>query len=200
MALNDKFKLTAKMTYRGQQLVNTYWYEQRAGSQAQAALTLAQAFENDVQTVIRTVQHTSLLWTQIDVINLDNFSDYASLTGSEITVPDGTRTGGESNTFLAWGFRLNRAVRGVHHGAKRIGGVADDDVVNGTAAAGLVATLASVATALGATLGNPAVAEFIPRIGRTIKTGPVENPVYEYQFFPITNVSYIRVTTQNSRK
>lgn len=200
MAINDRYQLTLTYTYRGQTMNNVFGYLQVSGTGTQPALALAQLFEVNVYGAIRGILHTSALAQSISVVNVDDFGDYYLMPQSEIIPADGTRPGGESNTFIALGFVLARQTRAVRNGAKRFGGISDDDIVNAGLAAGIVGAVQNVENALGMALGAAPGMAFEPRIMRRIVTGPVENPVYEYQDFPMGAATFRRVTTQNSRK
>lgn len=200
MAVNDRFQLVLTTSYRGALFNNVFGYKQTAGSNAAAAQQLTDAFENSVWPAIRAFLQTTCLAVSLSSINVDNQADYYLLGAAGFTTPDGVRTGGESNTFMAFGFVMPRTTRAVRNGAKRFGGISDNDIDGGVATAGVYPALAAAATAMGDTITSTGSNTYQPRIMRRIRTGTAPNYVYEYQDWPMGTPYYRRVTTQNSRK
>lgn len=204
MAVGDKFVVTLTAYYnddlaQANPIINVFAYEGVNG--APNAASLDTGFSGSIIPALGVIQTTNLTYNLLEVINLDNPSDFSLSALSDV----GTRAGQYLNPFVGWEFQFIRAVRGIHHGRKTIAGIAETDINNGAADSGINAALLAAAAAMESTIlqgGN----EYTPKIWRRAGnyapysgTPPVGTP-YPDTFYPISGVVYNRVSTQNSRK
>jgi hypothetical protein len=151
---------------------------------------LAEAFENQYLPDIVAVLNDGYLAVLIEVFEM-NGTGYANRIISEY----GTRTGNTEPKFVAWGFRYQRAVQGQRSGAKRFGPVTDTDVDNGGATGGALTLLQALAVTLGTPIMEGIIETWFPII--LVRPATEEDPWVSHD---ISGVTYIGVTTQNTRK
>lgn len=191
MALGDTYLLRDVQTLAGQECINTYYYENT--NDDGTAEDLVGAFISDVLPDIQAIQHEDLVHESVDAYNLSDSEDfYAEALGATY---NGDVGGEVMPKFVAWSYRLNRASRSVRNGHKRYAGVAEAWVADGEPAP---STGNGERAALAATLE----AELAPNEGRyelRIPKGPF-SPSTIPTPYPIASVSFVGVTTQNSRK
>jgi hypothetical protein len=108
----------------------------------------------------------------------------------------GVRGGEAMPPFVSWGFRLNRTSREFRPGAKRITGVAEQDVVNGVPTLTIEPDLDLAAAKLGDAISRITGGNDLwePALVRELVGLPPS------EFTLVTGAEFIRVTTQNSRK
>lgn len=192
MPVGDLYQLKAVQTNNPdpQEHMNVYYYQQTSGA-ASDADDLALNWAIDVMPSLLAIQSVRIGYIRIEVINLDNPTDFhtAPLTSGNA----GLRAGEMLPQFVAWAFRLNRASMLSRHGQKRIMGVAESDQSNGVEVAGMATALATAAAALGANVTDAIGGSWTPRIARIAPPSP-------HTSFPITGATYVRISSQNTRK
>lgn len=186
----DVYKVISKMTYLGQECVNIYHYMQ--GALGGDAAELADEFDDDVITTMLPVQHTGVVHEGVEVINLDDVADFATLNVNRA----GTNAGiAPMPSFVSWSFRLDRATRSVRNGGKRIVGVCEESTSGNSPIAAIEPTLAALAADFAKTLVHgTSGAEFIPVIVRRNSATLPDATV------AVAGASFVRLSTQNSRK
>jgi len=200
-AIGDKYVLTLRADDSTQDPVgnnpmyNVFAYEATNGSPN--ANDLFSTFNANVAPKIAAIVGTSTTLHNIDVINLDDASDF----DLNAIVLAGTRGGDWLPMFTSWTFKYNRGVRGIHNGRKAFGVISETDQINGEPAVGINAALNALAVQLGAVLVG-ASGDYTPKIWRragTYQVGGVPT-VFPDTFYPLVGVTFDRVSTQNSRK
>lgn len=193
MASQDLYRLIDRQTLQSQQVLNVYYYKQI--SAAGSSELLIAAFIEDVLPAIRAIQVDDLTHVRIDCENLTGVVDYVEETlTSNNTGADNTEP---MPTFVAWGFRLNRASRLSRHGYKRIAGPGEANVTSGVPAAGFLGTLNAAAAAIGADIGElSGPSTYRPYIVRATGTAPSVT----YTSFEIGSVQLVGISSQVSRK
>lgn len=193
MAVDDKYLLKDKQTFRAQQVINTYYFVQTAG--AGTADALVAAFKADMLPELIAVQSTFLTHESIEVINLDDPTDFyeEALSASNV----GTVSGEMAPVFVAWGYRLLRASRLSRNGYKRIAGVGEADLGDGDAASAALTRLNALATVMGGTITDTVTSSTWKPVIMS-RSGVAPNIVYTPN--DVSGAEYISVTSQNSRK
>ena len=109
---------------------------------------------------------------------------------------DGLVTGTAQPPYIAWEFIYRRATALTRNGFKRFAGVTEEDVDQaGNVQAGILANLVALADDLEQPLTGPGSQPFSPVIyGRPIPSNPTPRIGF------VSQVQFLRVTTQNSRK
>lgn len=192
MAVNDLYMLLDKQDFNGQEFINCYHYL-NVDSDGSAE-DLADAFAQDVLPSILPVQRPSLVHQLIEVINLDDPSDFHTLAvvGGAGTYP----TGSGQQSFVSLAYKWLRTTRAIRNGRKAIGGIGEDiTTVNGVNPADQ-AIVDAVAAAMGLTIDAPlGAAQFAPYL----RGLPNLNRPEEIRT-PIAGVVFSHIGTQNSRK
>ena len=208
MAVGDLYQLTDFQTMGGQILENVYFYRQTAADVAfPSAKALHDLWNSAVRIPVTNGQYTGLVHTRYQVINLFDDTELYDVIDSDA----GAVAGDVQPFFVAWGFGAPRANRQIRKSTRRIGGVMEGMVTNGVATAPAITLLNAMAAAFNAVLSNGVTAgsnSFQPVAVKRIKvTHPIGEPYYrlpeginEATWRVITNWSYEKVTTQNSRK
>jgi hypothetical protein len=177
---------------RFQEAINVFGYRSNLTVLNEEA-TLGANFLTKVLPDLVAVLHARSVFTRLEVYNVTNGTGYADIpitTGNA-----GTVTGDATNQFLAWGFRYNRITAGKRHGSKRFGIIAESSVSDGQPTGGMLTLL----TTLAATLSDPVQVGLIDTWFPEILERKAPH-VFPWTSHPISAVSFIRVTTQNSRK
>ena len=130
-------------TLYSQQLLNVFFYRQTVTGSPSDALGLFQAFDEDVLS-----DFVGCVLDQLDIIRVEVFSpeDPTDFHDGTPTNDQGTRTaaaGNRSPSYLAFGFRSNRAGPGTRASFKRFGGLQEPDIDANSLATGFT-TLAAV--------------------------------------------------------
>lgn len=199
--LNTDFQLVVTGTYLGAQWNSVYHYRKTTAHAALDAANLRQAFQDDVWNVIRGMLNDGVVCTNMRAINLVDLTDYwegapTLTTGVIASTSRGPR-------FEAFSFRYNRTSRLGRNGYKRFPGVSEE-LVNETGlvyTGALTTTIPGTVGALGAIITNGA-ASFEPMIPRSqLVTLPDSTQEYVLiDLLPAGSVTYLGLTTQNSRK
>lgn len=191
MSINDRYKLIDHQLLDGEEITNVYWYQCIDGDGT--AEDLAEFWVTDVLGYVRAVQTNQLTHTAIEVINYDELADFYTL---DLTSGNaGTRTGEYLPRFNAWGFRLERPTRAIRSGSKRIAGITESDTTSGVANPTFVGTLDDLADRMAHVVEGADTNRYQPNIvSINRETGAIITDV------GFTNASYVKITTQNSRK
>jgi len=194
MATGDHLELIDWMSIQGVDCFNVFHYLQTGGTNG--AQYLNAAYLTDVLPSIVAIQSSDVTHHSVLSTNYDDPSDYyfSALTTDNVGL-EGTNS---LPAFVGWTFRYIRSERGHHHGRKCITGVATGDQLDGEPVSGLAAGLAACAAALAAsiTFAGSSYSPQIMRAPNTIKPG-YDNA---RSFFGITDVVFVRISSQNSRK
>ena len=185
------YRVILEMSYRGQNILNTYFYENSLGNDDEQELC-AQAFDEDVLIHQAPCQHNSLIYTAIRVQNVTgNLADFVRTP----SLLNGTLVGAALNTFTAAGIRLNRTTKDTRNGQKRIAAGIEEHAETQNWDATYIALLETLGTALAdqiSTVGgifNPVIARQEP----LTPTNWVVNPV-------ASHTVKLFITSQVSRK
>jgi len=175
--------------------INVFAYEATGGLPTAAELN--SAFQGSVLPAWVAAINLHTVMRQIQVINLDDITDFFIDNINEA----GEQSGDRLNPFMAFEFEYVRAIRGVHSGRKSIGGLDENMLTNGVETVGQRALLDELAGDLGGVIASLA-ASFTPRIWRRQGTYKVAGTptAFPHTFYPLSEVVYRRVSTQNSRK
>lgn len=139
------------------------------------------------------VLHARTVFTRLEVYNVTNGTGYADIPIT--TGNTGVVTGDGTNQFLAWGFRYNRVTAGKRHGSKRFGIIAESSVSDGQPTGGMLTLLNTLAATLSDPVQVGLIDTWFPEI---LERKPPHT--FPWTSHPISAVSFVRVTTQNSRK
>jgi len=196
MATGDRFILTATIDYGSfQTMENVFAYEQTAGSGN--ASTLSASFISDRAPDIADILSGDAHFSQIEVINVDDTSDFhleavaiPGVIGGEVLPP-----------FVAAAFEYVRADRAVHNGRKSFGPLSESSQIGGNATSSFAVDCSDLAIVLAADITDTTTSSaWTPKIFRrpgTYASGVVAAPG---AFYGITGVVYKRISSQNTRK
>lgn len=184
------YRLVLAASLYGKACDNVFYYGVVGGSPS--AINLRNAFGEDVAPAIQAIQSEDVLYASINSVGVQGIFDFDDYPFTAV----GSVGDFAEPTFVAWGYRYNRAASNERHGYKRFAGVADTwweggeiDPANNTA-------LAAVATVLEGDINNGG-STFTPLIQRRfLDKVPVDPPEY----YTFNTVSFQGITTQNSRK
>lgn len=198
MAINDIYRLKLSGNFLGQTVNNIFHFENVVANLT--AVDLNSGFMLNVLPYIRAVCSTNMTYTDIEIVNLSNGSDFYTNTFGE----NGTRVGGDdAPPFVAWAFSLNPNRIDRRAGAKRFAGIREGDIVSGVNTGAILGPLDDLAIAL----GNPIfvlAGRFTPVLKsiRCVKD-PVTNKctsAFIISYPRISSANYDSVSTQSSRK
>lgn len=197
MAVGDLWEITLRQSFLDQECLNVFGYEETEALDPVLTPTdVAGWFRSVFEAPLEAALSTGWSATQIDI---------RQVTGG-VTIGDiaqttwvGSYSGTATPSSVAFGFRLNRASGASRHGYKRFVGCCQEQMSGNTYTAS--ATLMNnIAAALLANVDDPAgITDGIlrPRIISRILAGqPRPVPLA----FPIASVTFIGITTQNTRK
>lgn len=191
MAAQDVYLLKDNQTYLGETLMNVYTYYHLEGEGG--AQELAEAFEASVLPDIQAIQNIGVVHDDLNVLNYNDDEDFYVMTLGSSYV--GGVSGEAFPRYNAWGYILNRATRQVRNGGKRYAGVSENWQTGGVANAGTALTaLEALAITLGARLSDVSGNSWELKIPSFVGGPAIPIPQ------PISEVTYDKMTTQNSRK
>lgn len=155
---------------------------------------LSNAFKAQMAVeLIKPVSNGAQL-ARIEVYNVTNGTGYLDYNYPAPLA--GLRAAGDQMpVFVAWGFQYNRLTAGKRNGSKRLGPITENDTTGAVATPAMIVILDALAVKLGAPLKVGPIDTWFPEILERKPTG-----VYPWTSHPILNVTYKRITTQNSRK
>lgn len=191
MAINDTYLVRDLQVQDGEDIMNTYYYQQiTSGGNAQ---DLAEAFYAEIISNMIPFQSNKVTHIGVQVENRADPGDFHLLNLTSANV--GSTTGDSLPKFVAWGFQVNRSATQRRHGAKRIPGVPESLLeVEGDPTSTALTALNVFAETLQEDLAG-SVGTYVLRIPRgSFANAGVPTPD------PHSGVVFKRVTTQNSRK
>lgn len=155
---------------------------------------LSNAFKAQMAVELIKPVSASVQLARIEVYNVSNGTGYLDYNYPAPLA--GLRTSGDNMPlFCAWGFQYNRLTAGKRNGSKRFGLITEADVAGTLPTAGMQVILDALAVKLGSPLKVGIIDTWFPEILERKTVG-----VYPWTSHPILNVTFKRVTTQNSRK
>jgi hypothetical protein len=184
MAVGDVYEVVAEQLYGTSTVLNVFYYEQIAIVVPADGFTigalLAEQWDEQIGSVIRSVQNVDVVWNEVRCRNLFDASDAGIYPVDE--------AGGASDTegmgpFIAMAFKLNGSNPAVRNGSKRIVGVAeswqtDGILTNGTILTALEAVTDALSTNV--TAGDVIPADtWAPTIVQRVRSGTPG--AYEYR-------------------
>lgn len=202
MALTDRdYSLTLRGAIDGNTdnpFENKFWFQSDDGTGD--AIDLAEAFRDARLLLVANICSSQINFYQIEVINLVNLSDFATIAVNQ----DGTRLSNVQNYNSAWGFTYLRPIRGIHNGSKRFGPVALGDAVNQQPASDILSDLADLAVALETQLASGTDHNYDPCVVKTVKVPLSSNPA-KFKYVPDTlyvcsSVFFAGLSHQDSRE
>lgn len=176
---------------------NVFYFQ--ADTAGGSANDIANLFDSDLATAIATVQNIAVMWDLVEVVNLTDLADFASIG---MSVP-GARSGECTPPFNAWAFQYVRPTRAVRHGWKRFAGVTEGDSANGLSGTAMLTVLNTLAANLAAVTDMGAYS-YYPCIAKTVEvplsSDPTKTKYVPQTLFPAQSVQYVRISSQVSRK
>lgn len=155
---------------------------------------LSSAFRTQMAPELVKVVSSSNSLGRVEVYNVSNGTGYYDYTYPAPLA--GLRATGENTApFIAYAYQYNRVNAGKRHGSKRFGQVRESDINSATPTAAMQIILDALAVKLGSPLKVGIIDTWFPEILERKPTG-----VFPWTSHPILNVTFKRVTTQNSRK
>lgn len=203
MAVNvgDIIQFTDQQTLLNQQVLNVYDYRVVSADPDVTLEMISQGFELQVVNVVRELQCVALNHTTIVTKNLTNGVDIWEEPVNALGI---IATDQPLASFYACGFRLVRSSALTRHGGKRIGGIAEEQVVGNSLTAPGLAIANMVAVAMGAEVSaEGTIADYVlePVIVGRIETGLPGAGGYDLsKINPVSSAQFIRVTTQTTRR
>lgn len=184
-ALGDVYQVLLEGSYGANTWSNVFWYKNTQYFGAGGADVLGQLFVANVLDKLCELQHTTTLYSRVQVIDYGDPSEFAE--DATPAIPAGLLTGDTSPAFVAFSYRLQRQQPGQRHGYKRFIGAPDADVVGNTWAPNAT-NQAALATALALELDDGVDWRFAPCV---VKHSDVIFPDYEITLGLNPNVKYI---------
>lgn len=198
MALTDRdYALILRTTAKGIECKNTFWYKTSIST---TALNLSEKWEGQVLGDIRGVLSSDVTFVDLYTYNLVDEEDFATY---DLGGVQGLKGADSLPIFCGWYFRYIRTSRQIHDGRKTFAGIAETDVIDGVATGLVAADLDATATTLATPLDLGFSAIATPCIAQTEEyTNPENGKTYRrpVTLIGITDVQYVKVSTQNSRK
>jgi len=200
MAIGDVYEVRLRGEYVSQVILNVFHY-QSAGTAdiAEPELTIAAALGAILVAQLVNIQVETFQW-------IDAYVKHLVDGGAEATFPF---AGGEPGVIAAeglpphdaWAFRYNRSLTTTRHGQKRFAGVPETWQNNGVTVSGFLTTLDDVGDNLERDItdadGFGAGEILRPVIYSKFLNGELrETPITN----PVSSVSFVRISTQNTRK
>ena len=196
---NDIIVIRDFQTLFQQQILNVYTLRVVSFSGNPGYDLLLEGFEERVVNLVRSLQCPDLVHTRLEVDNLTNGLEFASL---DINAPGTNTCANPSPPFVSVGIRLARATKLTRNGYKRYAGIDESNYTDGVlTSASQNAWQANVADVLATGIGpSSSSAQFVFEsviVGRVPVTGAYDlNRVNEVT----SAVVQPNVTTQNTRK
>lgn len=198
MALEPKdYQIQLTYTCKTITCKNVFWYKSEVNTTAQV---LAGSFDNIVLPALEDILSSDVNFESTYAYSLANLDDFHTNTH---TSTNGSRGADSLPVFCGWYFQMVRSTRQTAHGRKTFAGIAEGDVIDGSANPLLATNIAAVVTALETPLFVSVFGEATPMIAHTVEyTNPDNGKTYRIPetLYPINGVAYKRVSTQNSRK
>ncbi len=185
------YQILLEQNYRGQQVLNSFFYEHTLGQDDEQNLA-ALAFDETIMDEIVKIQNLTNNYVVIRAKNVTGSLADAVLVPSQA---DGDVIGEAVNTFTAAGYRLNRTTKETRNGQKRFSGMVEENMETQAWSAAFKIILDAFALILAGQITTVG-AVFDPVIARELVT-----PVGDWLANPVSSVTANNfITTQNSRK
>lgn len=191
MAAGDIFKLTLNSRISGQEMANVFHYRQTIG--VLGGEQLASSWVTEVFDDIRLIISNTCVFVDVTWINYNDLGDFG--VNTDVAGIFGNKAGEALPMYNAWAFQYNRETRVTRNGSKRFSGIVEADQSLGVALPGVLPELDSVASSLGQLINFGGTEWWEPVIAR-IPPGATAPTVIN----GVRDVTYKRITTQNSRK
>lgn len=197
---NRIYQLTLSGSHGTAEVISTWSY--RISSLLQpSALSVAEAFRDEVLPAIVVPLMANMIFTNIEVIDVLDIENFASLPVTET----GDRTVVDALTaFIVYSLKLVRSSRDMRSGWKRFSGLGEADVAGAAFAAGFIAFVDSVSADIIQPLNiDLAVLPLTLVRSRPTPNSPLIDPddPTTWLYSDVAGVEFPnRVTTQNSRK
>jgi len=178
-------------THQGQTFQNRFFYDHGSSLNFAKVDALGNVFSSQIIPFIQNIVHTDTTFTRVLTTELDGMalSDRSLPTGIM-----GNRGGQCLPPFTVWAFRLDRSFAGRRSGRKAFGALSEQDITDGVAVVGVIPFLDQMATELTQNISTTE-GDFTPVLlqfdAAGLPTGLAQ---------VVTSASYVRVSTQNSRK
>lgn len=197
MNVGDVLRITLVSLYGSVNARNVFYYLVTSLTGAVTLNEVADDWFNSFDESLKAVTNEGITFSAVEMLNFTNGIDFDTLA---LTGELGGVAGEILPPYAAWGFRYNRASAMSRHGYKRFIGVSESQQQAGVATAGAQTLLGNLAAVLDNTVvigGASGNANIEPRImsfwlGKQLRETPVD--------FPVASVSYVGLTTQNTRK
>lgn len=203
MALSDVYEVRWTGTIFAE-TCNLVFHALRTGTSFLAA-DVAQASWDSLGDTILPVSTAELIWTQISARNIGDPTDFTELS---LGTTGGTHAGSAFSPYASFTIRFPRKRSDMHHGYKRIPGVAEASVTNGRIESVDVTRLNALgadiidgwfkSSAPGTDVCNYIVVKRILKPNGTYRLPETDGELVYYQ--PTAYNVLSRVTTQNSRR
>lgn len=199
MAIGDIYQLKMKQLYFTQDILNVFYYRQTVeGTPTPSFSTqLFQGFDLNVLSVWQGAFSTSITIPEVEVINLPTPSD--SFLGTPANNV-GTRAIGDNLRAPSWiaaGFKSNRAGAGTRSSFKRFAGLAEIDIDDNVISPAFITLAAGLQAAMGDIIPTPQASVFEPVQVKSATVIVGFQPVFN---FVITDWLAAVLTSQVSRK
>lgn len=196
--ITDEYRLKLSGNLAGQTVNNIFYYRQ--GATSGDAGDVINLFVLNIIPKLQAALSTAMTFTDIECINVEDGSDFESVSGSWA----GSQAGDYYDTFGAFGFILYPRKANMKSGAKRFAGVPELSVASGVPTATQLVKLDDLATAIGGNLGTALSGTvFYPAFysRRCIKNVDKKCTSAYTESYELFNGSAFKwTTTQNSRK
>lgn len=183
---------------------NVFYYKAQAGF-AGSPVDLFVAWQDTVEQALRDVLHVSMVDASLSIVRLDGLGAFHE---GNIAFAGGTVAGERMPNFVGWAFKIQRPFNTIRNGRKTFGRISESDVSNGVALDSGLDPATGRLTALENALKAPAQKAVTPATNYKIcipvsvnVAGDGEPPIYVLdRLVEASDVQYVRVSTQNSRK
>lgn len=195
MAVGEVFELVQSFLYLGELAQNVWHFVQKTGADPQASNELASGFNAVWKPLILGGISDDCEYTELKTINLMNTTDFDLFSTSEQGLVPNVPSANAA-TFLSWSWRFEQLNPGAPVGGKRFPGVAEELTngnvyfLPGTIEADLKAALQSIL--VGGTATNTYQLVLVKR--------PFSVSLPPTVWWNVETVTYVNLTTQNSRK
>jgi len=193
MSVGDIWQIIDKQAYLSQVCLNVYYVEETtSATSGPAPADVVNSFRNSVVDNMLPVQSNLLEHIEYTAINLTDPTQFGVFAFAE----PGAVGGDGLPPFCAWAFKFQRTTRVVRNGQKRIAGIPESQTLNGIPTTEALALLNALASGMvGPYVSEEPDGSYTPRIRHALGTDPET-----FSYHPVADVSFTRVSTQNSRK
>lgn len=178
-------------------MLNVFVFEE-TGSGGSSA-DLGAIFNTNIVSALCDIITSNVSFSATEIYNFDVPSDFWS---GVPTVHAGTISDQSLPPQDCWAYEYARGSRASHNGAKRFAGVPETWQEDGVVVPAHSAAVQAFSSYLYTPLTGASSATYTPRIPRFVYPSPNTShlPPISLDVFPVSNVLYKGITTQNSRK